>query len=212
MPERRPIASRNTRLATATAKWLSEKDVTPNQISQASVFFATMAGLAFWVSGISDGAVYVASLLIAAFGCQLRLACNLLDGMVAVEGGKGSPDGPFWNEAPDRLADALILVGLGGATGSWWLGWAAATAAVGTAYIRELGSAQGFASDFTGPMAKPQRMATATAGSVIAIFLPMVFGQETLKIVLGIIAIGTVITIVLRSQKLLKALRDASGE
>ena len=48
---------------------------------------------------------------------QLRLLCNLLDGMVAIEGGKSTPTGALFNEIPDRLADALFLVPLGYAGG-----------------------------------------------------------------------------------------------
>ena len=61
----------------------------------------------------------------------------MLDGMVAVEGGKGSPDGPIWNEAPDRYSDIVILVGAGygaafAGAASPSLGWAAAVFAVMT--------------------------------------------------------------------------------
>ena len=44
---------------------------------------------------------------------QLELLCNLLDGMVAVEGGLGGPTGPLWNELPDRIADSVFIVALG---------------------------------------------------------------------------------------------------
>ena len=53
---------------------------------------------------------------------QLRLLCNLLDGMVAVEGGRSSPVGALYNEVPDRVADSLLLVALGYAVGIPWLG------------------------------------------------------------------------------------------
>jgi hypothetical protein len=77
MSERRPIASRDTRLASKMARYLAERRVSPNRISQASVVFAALAGLAFWLSGLSEGLVYVMCLVFAALGCQLRLLCNL---------------------------------------------------------------------------------------------------------------------------------------
>ena len=46
----------------------------------------------------------------AAAGIQLRLGANMLDGLVAVEEGKGAPTGAHYNEAPDRVEDALLLV------------------------------------------------------------------------------------------------------
>ena len=209
MSDRRPIASRDTRLAARIAKGLATRGISPNHISQASMVFAAIAGLAFWLSGSSSGVLYTLCLVVAALGCQFRLLCNLFDGMVAVEGGQGAADGPFWNEAPDRVADALILVGMGLGTGNPALGWAAATLAVGTAYIRELGSAQGLGADFRGPMAKPQRMATATAVALLAIILPSISGLSVLLIGLWIIVIGPAVTIVRRSHCIINGLRSA---
>ncbi|CAN0590897.1 unnamed protein product [Ectocarpus sp. 12 AP-2014] len=212
MSERRPIASRDTKLAARIARRLADRGVSPNTISQASMAFAALAGFGFWMSGSSNGILYVVCLVVAALGCQFRLLCNLFDGMVAVEGGRGAPDGPFWNEAPDRVADALILVGIGLGTGHAALGWAAAALAIGTAYIRELGSAQALGVDFRGPMAKPQRMALATAMALLAIFVPSVLGWSVLTIGLWIIVLGTTVTIVRRSLSLVAALKTRSRE
>jgi phosphatidylglycerophosphate synthase len=49
-------------------------------------------------------------LLVAVVGVQLRLLCNLFDGMVAVEGGKKSKSGEVFNDMPDRIADPILLV------------------------------------------------------------------------------------------------------
>jgi phosphatidylglycerophosphate synthase len=141
-------------------------------------------------------------LIIAAVGCQMRLICNLLDGMVAIEGGKKAADGPFWNEAPDRVADMLILVGLGLAAGAVGHGWAAASLAVLTAYLRELGRAEGMAADFGGPLAKPQRMALVTGGAVLGIVWP-----HLLVWTLAVLIIGTALTAGLRAYRLVRWLR-----
>jgi phosphatidylglycerophosphate synthase len=211
MSERRPIASRNSKLAARVAKALADRGVSPNHISQGSMVFAALAGLAFWLSGMTSGVLYGMCLIGAALGCQFRLLCNLFDGMVAVEGGRGAPDGPFWNEAPDRVADAFILVGIGLGTGHPGLGWAAAALAIGTAYVRELGSAQGLSADFRGPMAKPQRMAVATVSAIIAIFVPAILGWSVLNIALWVIVIGSGVTILRRSAKMIAALKSASN-
>jgi len=206
--DRRPIASRNTRIAARIARALADRGVSPNRISQASMGFAALAGAAFWASGAVSGPLYGVLLALAALGCQLRLLCNLFDGMVAVEGGQGAPDGPFWNEAPDRVADILILAGMGYGAGAPALGWAAAALAVLTAYFRELGSAQGMAADFRGPMAKPQRMALATGAAVLAIFLPGLAGVPILAAALWLIAAGAVMTALGRSARLIAALKQ----
>ena len=200
---RRPIASRNSGWAGRAARWLAASDVTPNQISVASVGFAGLAFAAFWASAHVPALPRALLLIIAAAGCQLRLICNLLDGMVAVEGGKKSADGPFWNEAPDRAADILILVGLGLAAGAVGHGWAAATLAVLTAYIRELGRAEGFAADFSGPLAKPQRMAVVTGAALLGIIWPHI-----LIWALALLILGTALTAGLRARRLVVALRQ----
>jgi phosphatidylglycerophosphate synthase len=206
--DRRPLASRNTRWAQATARWLAEMAITPNQISQGSMLAALAAGGAFWIAGASEGGVRVLALACAALCCQLRLLCNLFDGMVAVESRKGEPDGPFWNEFPDRVADLLILVGAGFGVGLPSLGWAAASFAIFTAYVRELGRAAGLPSDFSGPMAKQHRMATMTTAALLSTFEPL-WGMrgEILTVALAVVAVGSVATVIRRSSHLVSRLR-----
>ena len=158
--ERRPIAARSSRWAGWMAARLAAGSVTPNQISVLSIGFAALgAGL------IAVGQSWPAWIA-AALCVQLRLVCNLLDGMVAIEGGKSSPVGALYNEFPDRIADSLLLVPLGYAAGVPFLGWLAALLAALTAYVRVFGGALGQAQDFGGVMAKQRRMAALTAGLV----------------------------------------------
>ena len=54
-----------------------------------------------------------------------------LDGLVAVEYGKGSATGALFNEVPDRIADSAVLVGAGYAATGWvTLGYVAALLAL----------------------------------------------------------------------------------
>ena len=173
---RRPISQRSH----GWAKWLVgalvKSGVTPNFISFTSIVFAALGGACFYAIGIATGAGdRVLLCLGAALFCQLRLLANMMDGMVAVEAGKGSPDGPVWNELPDRFADIFILVGAGYGVAALGLadaslGWAAAVAAVMTAYVREVGRAAGAPADFSGPMAKPHRMFWMTVAALLSIF------------------------------------------
>lgn len=155
---RRPIASRSTAWARWLSAWLAASPITPNQISLLSIVFAAVGGAAIALA--DAGWTY----LIAALCVQLRLVCNLLDGMVAVEGGKASPYGPLYNEFPDRLADSLFLIPTGYAVGWPWLGWCAALLASLTAYVRVFGGTLGLPQDFGGVMAKQRRMAALTLG------------------------------------------------
>lgn len=202
---RRPLASRQSGWANLIAHKIAETPVTPNVISMMSMVFAAIGGAAFCGVTVTDGATRIALLLLAALFCQLRLLCNLFDGMVAVEGGKKTADGAFWNEFPDRVSDALILGGMGVAAGEPWLGWLAAALAVFTAYVRELGSANGLPPDFSGPMAKQHRMAVATVAALVAAFaglLPVTI-ETVLWAALWIVTVGAVATVLLRSRRLI---------
>jgi CDP-diacylglycerol--glycerol-3-phosphate 3-phosphatidyltransferase len=98
--------------------------ITPNQISIFSVVCSAGAGAAlYWHPGNPW------LLILAAVGIQLRLICNLIDGMVAVEGGQRTKSGEVFNDMPDRFSDLLILVPAGYALSADWsgplLGWLA---------------------------------------------------------------------------------------
>jgi phosphatidylglycerophosphate synthase len=176
---RRPIGQRNRGYAKYLTRVLAKAGVTPNFISFTSIVFASLAGLSFYASALSRDGDRIMLLIGAALFCQLRLLANMLDGMVAVEAGKGGPDGPIWNELPDRFADIFILVGAGygvAATGMFdaTLGWAAAVAAVMTAYVREVVKSAGAPADFSGPMAKPHRMFWMTVAALASILDPQI--------------------------------------
>ena len=203
-PSRRPLTSRNSAWAKALAVRAVARGLSPNQISQLSIASAVLGAACYAVSPIGSGVLQSLMLILAAAACQARLVCNLIDGLVAVEGGQGTKDGPFWNEAPDRLSDLLLLGGAGVAAGNPALGFLAAALAIATAYIRELGRAEGVPPDFSGPMAKPQRMAAVTIGTLIAAFTAPALA---LSATLWVIIAGTAITAALRSRRLIRALK-----
>ena len=140
-------------------------------------------------------------LLGSAAGIQLRLICNLMDGMVAIEGGLKSKTGDVFNDLPDRFADLFLIVPAGYAAGLPELGWCAGALAVFTAYVRTLGGALGLQQDFVGPMAKQQRMAILTVASIAAIWEP-----RTLTAALAVIAAGSLVTVFRRTARILRLL------
>lgn len=209
---RRPIQARKARWASAAASSLARLGVTPNQISVASVAFAALAAAALLASGyVSSRNPRVFLLLLAAGAIQLRLVCNLLDGMVAVEGGRRTKSGEVFNDLPDRIADPLILVAASYSIPSFsWalaLGWAAALLAVLTAYVRVLGGASGLPQEFTGPMAKQHRMAVMTAASILAA-VEAALGRSAvaLPVALAAIVLGCIVTIVRRTRRIVAGL------
>jgi phosphatidylglycerophosphate synthase len=200
---RRPLKVREAKFSQRFARWLSQRSVTPNQISLASVFFALLAAVCLIAMPEAEGtAVWGLPILTAVF-IQCRLLCNLFDGMVAVEGGKSTPSGELFNDVPDRIADPLILVAAGYATTvvPWAaaLGWAAGLGAVMTAYSRTLGVAVGAPVDFRGPMAKQHRMAVMTFACLMIAFEPLLWPRGWVLIAtLVAIVVGCVITVARR--------------
>jgi len=199
--DRRPLASRDTAWARRIASVLARSSVTPNQISTVSIAFAALGAWA-----LVD--TRPLALVGAAICVQLRLLCNLIDGMVAIEGGKQSATGALYNEFPDRIADSLFLVALGYACGVPWLGWLAALLAALTAYVRATGGALGLAQDFRGPMAKPHRMAVLTVGCLVgAAEIEWNGTRWTLLAAAVVIAAGSALTCVARALAIARALR-----
>ncbi|NQV99706.1 MAG: CDP-alcohol phosphatidyltransferase family protein [Rhodospirillales bacterium] len=213
---RRPLKVRQLGLIQDLASWMSRKNISPNQISLASVGFAFLASLClFQFPSADDWLVWTYPLLAAVF-IQCRLLCNLFDGMVAVEGKKGTASGELFNDIPDRIADPLILVSAGYAVIAFdyavALGWAAGLLAVMTAYIRVLAVSIGAPADFSGPMAKQHRMAVMT-GLLVVTALPLPWAADGFVLYLGLIVIvvGEIVTVGRRCRAASLALEKPGG-
>jgi phosphatidylglycerophosphate synthase len=212
---RRPIAARNTSWAAAVARSLVKAGARPNIISVFSAVFGGLAGLAFWLGGRSESpAAWIVCMLGAAAGMQLRLLCNLFDGMVAIEGGFKTRSGEVFNELPDRFSDAFVFIGAGYAlpiqvVGMPALGWLAAVLAVATAYVRAMGVAAGSSQHFCGPMAKQQRMAVMTVAALIAAASPWwTDAAKALPLGLGIVVAGGLVTVFRRTGRIVRELES----
>jgi phosphatidylglycerophosphate synthase len=201
-PNRRPLTSRSTGWARSLTTLLIRSGLSPNAISVISVVFAAAgAALLLWQP-------HPLGLLATATCIQLRLLCNLLDGMVAIEGKRQSPTGALFNEIPDRVADSLFIIAVGYAIHMPWLGWLGALAAAVTAYIRVLGGSLGLPQDFRGPMAKPHRMAVLTVACVLgAVELWFAGTHWALIAAAWIVAIGSLITCATRTAAIARQLR-----
>jgi phosphatidylglycerophosphate synthase len=194
---RRPLKSRQTRWVAFVTRAALAAGLTANQISFLGIVVACLGSWAL-IEAPAEPLLFLAT----AACIQLRLLANMLDGLVAVEGGRGGPTGAIWNEFPDRIEDSLFLVAAGYAAALPWLGWLTALLAAICAYVRLLGGALGQTQDFSGPMAKPHRMAALTIGCLIAVAWP-----PAIAVALGTIAAGAVLTIGRRLIRLSKVLR-----
>jgi len=178
--------------------------LTPNAVSVAGIGFAASGAACFVFAGTQPllwlgGALFL----------QLRLLANLMDGLLAVEGGRQSPTGALFNEFPDRIEDALLLVAAGYGAGVPTLGWAAALLAMGTAYVRALGGSLGLPQDFRGPMAKQHRMAVLTVACLGGAAEVALNGTQWLLLAAAwTIMIGSSITCVTRTSVMARLLRE----
>jgi phosphatidylglycerophosphate synthase len=209
LSDRRPIKTRSSRWARALALALARWGVSPNQVSVLSVVFALIG--ASFVAWEACGAASAWILLATAACIQLRLLANMLDGLIAVEGGRQTKIGELFNEFPDRIADVALLAGAGYAADRGGLGvalgWGAAVLAVTTAYIRAVGARRGYPQDYCGPQAKQQRMLLLTVACVLGAAEKLLgLPAYSLFVMLILINLGTLLTCVRRTVRLAKLL------
>ena len=216
--ERRPIAARQWQLSQRIADWLARSGASPNGISVAGAIFGIAGGLAFAGTALWPDWAWLLWLVAAAM-MQLRLQCNLYDGMVAIATGRASPVGELYNDVPDRISDSAFFIGAGYAAGGHVvLGYAAALAAMFTAYVRAVGKAGGAKQEFCGPMAKQHRMALLTVVAVYCALAPkswqpswgtspeLTFGIPA--IALAVITLGSIVTAARRLLRIARQLRE----
>lgn len=216
-PHRRPIASRSLGLSQAIARVCARAGLSANAISIFGLVCAMLAG-ALLVGTMLGEKFERPCFLAAGLLIPIRLLCNMIDGLVAVECGKGTPTGELYNEVPDRVADAAVLVGAGYAlTSSASVGYLAALLALFVTYIRVLGRSLGQPSDFRGPMAKQQRMILIIAASLYLAIAPdswrvdLTLGNQSLgvmEITLAMISVGCLATAARRLRTLAQRLKD----
>jgi phosphatidylglycerophosphate synthase len=180
-------------------------EITPNQVSVGSVVFSMVGAVALILEARGGG--YAWLFVLAAVCIQVRLLGNLLDGLIAIEGGRQTKVGELYNEIPDRIADVALLAAAGYASnhGEWGaaLGWSASVLAVVTAYIRAVGARRGHPQDFCGPQAKPHRMFLLTVACLLAFVEKWeAWPPRILFIFLIVINLGTFLTCVRRTIRL----------
>lgn len=208
---RRPIPNMFRATANAAVRFCAKHDIHPDTVSYASVVAAFIAAACFYFSGRQPW-----MLLAGPVFCYVRLWCNMLDGMVALETGKASTRGEVINELPDRVSDVVIFIGVAhSGLCMVELGYWAAILSVMTAYVGTLGQAVGAGRTFNGVMAKPYRMVVLHVAAwamfvVIASGTELtLFGRLTL-LDAGLICViaGCLQTMVVRLRRVLHALDE----
>lgn len=196
---RRPLKTRNKRWVITLTNILIKSKIKPDYISMIGIICALIAS-SFLLLTHSIQKNYL--FLLTAIFIQFRLLCNMLDGMVAVEGKFQSKFGDIFNELPDRFEDIIILVCAGYAGFHISLGWCAASLAVLTSYIRAFGASLGTKHYFSGPMAKPHRMFVLTVACLLEFFISS--NGKIITIGLFLIIVGSIITCIRRVRLIVK--------
>lgn len=213
---RRPLKVRDLNLWNRLARALVQRGVTPNTISLLGLGAGLGTGALFAATSL-DGASLPVLLVAALLLMVLRGFCNILDGVMAVEEGAATRIGALYNEVPDRLSDVAIMIGAGYAIGSHpLLGWAAALAAVFTAYVRVECHGAGATADYRGLFGKPGRM-IVLALCVGVLLLPGGM-QWTFPVAgslqLGVLGVGTALivagSLLTSTGRLVRAARELS--
>lgn len=204
---RRPIKTRSSAWARGLAYMLARARFTPNAVSVIGVGFALVGAAVLVTSSNQPHRQRAFCLLVAAACIQLRLLCNMLDGLI----GRKSKLGDLFNELPDRIEDVAFLLGAGYAAGTPFglsLGWTACILAVTTAYVRLFGGSIGLRQDFCGPFAKPQRMffLTITCGAAAAEAWAG-WRERALHFGLLLIVVGTAVTVMRRVYRISGAMK-----
>jgi phosphatidylglycerophosphate synthase len=214
--DRRPIRSRNSRWANAAARSLAARDISPNAISVFGMTAAIAAGGLFYLTGRAsalEGGFWVTGATLV----LVRLLANMFDGMVAIELRKATRVGALYNEVPDRISDAAVLIGSGYAAGGCVeLGYLAACVALFVAYVRSTARMAGAPSDFSGPMAKQQRMFAVILAAVYTGLAPSTWyftwgprqAWGPMAFALALVVVGGVFTAVLRLRRAARGLRN----
>lgn len=197
---RRPIRERTTAWARTLARVLASTGLTPNQISLLSILFSAIGFVSLLEA---DGRPLYYG--VGAVCIVLRLLCNMFDGMVAVEYNRRSPSGEIYNELPDRLSDTLSILGAAYACGWVQLGLWASLMALSTAYVRTLTTLAGAPADFSGPMAKQQRMKLLIGACLVSAWKPA-WAAMLFLTALTIILLGSLLTACRRLSRALKFL------
>jgi phosphatidylglycerophosphate synthase len=167
---RRPIPARNLAVMRDLVRRVAGWGFTPNGVSIFGLALGVGSGLLLALTSALPGGARLLW-IVSAVLVGLRGISNTVDGMLAVEHGRGSASGIFYNELPDRISDVALFAGAGYSLGgSPAAGWLAACLALFVTYVRAIGVLAGAPADFGGPFAKQQRMfSVAILSCVLAV-------------------------------------------
>ncbi|HQZ29991.1 MAG TPA: hypothetical protein PK648_17735 [Verrucomicrobiales bacterium] len=175
--------------------------VTSEAVALLGMILGILAGAAFMATGETD--VPVLFWTIGLVCCILRILCIRIDRMLQPASSRQSLEEVFFNELPERVSDAVTLIGFGFAIDSDpWLGLTAALAAIFSAYIRSIAFSRhtGSKPASLGSMTRIHRLILLSLTSILMIsgVQNERFSTTIPQIALCVIIIGCAITVCVR--------------
>jgi len=180
---------------------LGRLGVTSEMIALVGMVCGILAGASFFLTSVVD--VPFRFWILAAAFCLLRIVTIRLAAALQHSGQRTAFEEHFFSEVPERVSDAVTLIGFGFAFGSnHWLGLGAALAAIVSAYMRALGMRRGAArkSASSGPMTRTHRLVLLflTALLIVSPLPSEHFSTPVPIIALWVIIVGCLATILIR--------------
>ncbi len=178
--------------------------VTNEMVAIAGMILGILAGFSFM--GTREPYNPELFWLLGCVFCVLRIACIRLDTYLHHHSSQHSVEEIFFTELPERVSDAVTIIGFGfAAFSSPWLGLASALAAIFSAYMRSLGVMRGAGKKraAVGPMTRIHRLILISITSILMLF-PATATLDTPipHIALWVMLIGCLATIFLRWTRL----------
>jgi len=175
--------------------------VTSEVVSMHGMIFGILAGGFFMWTGMGEDPdrYWVSGMIF----CLLRIVTIRLDQAMQLPHQRSNPEEYSFSEVPERVSDAVTLIGFGFAVDSDpWLGLAAALAAILSAYVRSYAVMRGAArkSASSGPMTRTHRLLLVSVTAIV-IVLPLPSDRVATPIpiiALWVILVGCVATILIR--------------
>lgn len=187
--------------------WLVGLGVSTEMVSIVGMVFGILAGVSFLLTSEPDTPFFV--WLIGMGFCLLRVLCIRFDQLLQGSIPRQGSDDNYFTELPERVSDAVTLIGFGfAADANPWLGLIAALAAIFSAYVRSVGTALGMGrkSSNSGPMTRIHRLLLLALTSLLmALGVPNDTLQTPIpQIALWVIILGCITTVMVRWRNVLE--------
>lgn len=135
--------------------------------------------------------------------CLLRIITTRIDNILEDQTARQREEEVFFIELPERVSDAVTLIGFGFAMhASPWMGLATALAAIFSAYTRSIAVLRGVGREAAacGPMTRIHRLILVSSASVIMLIEPLRawFPTPVPQLALWLIFFGCLVTIAMR--------------